>query len=137
MATTTKATITSSPRTIRTAAGDQLFVYATIATGDRYAICRAEGDTEILAFLEGQEVEISIDENDRAELALVHQKQMGFEIVPTVQAAPESQRSLDIKEYIEGLGKLYGCCYKTADKQLKGTGLDKPEIKDVATTLFV
>jgi hypothetical protein len=33
--------------------------------------------------------------------------------------------------------KLQIYCYTTASKQLESTGLDKPEIKDVATSLFI
>jgi hypothetical protein len=58
-------------------------------------------------------------------------KQMGF----AVQPEPGS-RSAEIADYIERLGKLYGHCYQTASNQL-GNALATPEVKDVATTLFI
>jgi hypothetical protein len=63
---------------------------------------------------------------------------MGFLIAPAPTTPPaQSQRSIDIKNYIEHLGKIYGDCYTTAVRQLESTGLDKPEIKDVATSLLI
>jgi hypothetical protein len=56
------------------------------------------------------------------------------------QLAPQPQaesRSIEIADYIDRLGKLYGHCYKTAAQQLESTALETPEVKDVATTLFI
>jgi hypothetical protein len=49
----------------------------------------------------------------------------------------ETKRSIEIADYIGKLGKLYSHCYKTASEQLESTPLATPEVKDVATTLFI
>jgi hypothetical protein len=74
----------------------------------------------------------------------VPERPMGFNVgLPVVesieQTAPtaESKRSIEIAEYIGKLGKLYNHCYKTAANELKETPLATPEVKDVATTLFI
>jgi hypothetical protein len=132
----TTAVITGQARIIRTAQGDRSLIYAQVANGDKHAIYRAAGDPEITGLKDGQEVEISIGGKGHADL--VTRPQMGFSIVPTPTTPPaQSQRSTDIKNYIEHLGKIYGDCYTTATKQLESAGLDKPEIKDVATSLFI
>jgi hypothetical protein len=136
----TIATITGQPRIIKTAGGDRSLVYAKVASGDKHAIYRAAGDPEITGLREGQEVEISIGATGHAELVI--RPQMGFSIASLapraiVSAPTESQRSLDIKDYITRLGKLYGHCYTTASSQLGATGLANPEVKDVATSLFI
>jgi hypothetical protein len=132
----TTAIITGQARIIKTAGGDRSLIYAQVANGDKHAIYRAAGDPEITGLKDGQEVEISIGGKGHADL--VTRPQMGFSITPALTAPPvESQRSIDIKNYVERLGKLYSHCYSTATNQLESTGLDKPEIKDVATSLFI
>jgi hypothetical protein len=132
----TTAIITGQAQTIKTAQGDRSLIYAQVASGDKHAIYRAAGDPEIMGLKDGQEVEISIGGKGHADL--VTRPQMGFSIAPTPTTPPaESQRSIDIKNYVERLGKLYAHCYTTAVNQLESTGLDKPEIKDVATSLFI
>jgi hypothetical protein len=42
-----------------------------------------------------------------------------------------------LKTPVDRLGKLYSHCYKTAANELKKTPLATPEVKDVATTLFI
>jgi hypothetical protein len=132
----TTAIIIGQARTIKTAQGDRLLIYAQVASGDKHAIYRAAGDPEVMGLKDGQEVEISIGGKGHADQET--RPQMGFLIAPATTAPPaESQRSIDIKNYVERLGKLYGHCYTTAANQLASTGLDKPEIKDVATSLFI
>jgi hypothetical protein len=144
MKVTTPAIVTGKPSVIKTKGGDRSIVYAQVASGDKHAIYRAAGDPEIMGLREGQEVEISIGGTGHADL--VTRPQMGFSIallaptaiVPAPEEPPaESQRNIDIKNYVENMGKIYGGCYIAASKQLTDTGLDKPEIKDVATTLFI
>jgi hypothetical protein len=50
---------------------------------------------------------------------------------------PTDSRSAEIADYIDRLGKLYGHCYQAAVKQLDTTAMAIPEVKDVATTLFI
>ena len=50
---------------------------------------------------------------------------------------PTDSRSAEIANYIDRLGKLYGHCYQAAVKQLDTTAMAIPEVKDVATTLFI
>jgi hypothetical protein len=130
------ATITGQARIIKTAGGDRSLIYVQVANGDKHAIYRAAADPEITGLRDGQQVEISIGAKGHADLFT--RPQMGFTITPAPTLPPaESQRSIDIKNYVERLGKLYGHCYTTAANQLESTGLDKPEIKDVATTIFI
>jgi hypothetical protein len=132
----TTAIITGQARIIQTAQGDRSLIYAQTINGDKHAIYRAAGDPEIMGLKDGQEVEISIGGKGYADL--VTRPQMGFSIAPApTTPPPQSQRSIDIKDYVERLGKLYGHCYTTATNQLESTGLEKPEIKDVATSLFI
>ena len=47
-----------------------------------------------------------------------------------------SDRSTEIAEYVEKLGKLYSHCFDTANSKM-GEKLDVLEVKDIATTLFI
>jgi hypothetical protein len=53
-------------------------------------------------------------------------------------SAPQPEgRSAEIGDYIDRLGKLYGKCYATASQQLENVPLGTPELKDVATSIFI
>jgi hypothetical protein len=56
---------------------------------------------------------------------------------PVANETAESGRSAEIADYISRLGKLYGHCYGVAAQQLGSTALATPEVKDVATTIFI
>jgi hypothetical protein len=64
--------------------------------------------------------------------------QMATTVAPPVaNEMAESGRSAEIADYINRLGKLYGHCYGVAAQQLENVPLGTPEVKDVATTLFI
>jgi hypothetical protein len=64
--------------------------------------------------------------------------QMAAAVAPPVaNEMAESGRSAEIADYISRMGKLYAHCYKTASQQLENMPLGTPEVKDVATTLFI
>jgi hypothetical protein len=56
---------------------------------------------------------------------------------PATTEMAESGRSAEIADYINRLGKLYGHCYGVAAQQLENVPLGTPEVKDVATTIFI
>ncbi len=66
-------------------------------------------------------------------------QQMGF------QASSQPSRSVEIADYIERLGKLYGHCLTTAagiptsnaKRATKAVELPATAVKDVATTMFI
>ena len=57
--------------------------------------------------------------------------QMGF------QASPQPSRSVEIDDYIQRLGKLYGHCFATAAAIPTSIDLPPTAVKDVATTMFI
>jgi hypothetical protein len=57
--------------------------------------------------------------------------QMGF----TPQ--PQPSRSVEIADYIERLGKLYGHCLSTAAGMPTSIELESTAVKDIATTIFI
>jgi hypothetical protein len=64
------------------------------------------------------------------------QAQMGFTAKPTPEV-PETTRSAEIVDYICRLGKLYNHCLTTAANMPTAIELDAPQVKDIATTLFI
>jgi hypothetical protein len=56
---------------------------------------------------------------------------MGF------QASPQTSRSIEIADYIDRLGKLYGHCLTTAASMPTSIELPPTAVKDVATTMFI
>jgi hypothetical protein len=56
---------------------------------------------------------------------------------PVANEMAESGFPKEVADYISRLGKLYGHCYGVAAQQLENVPLGTPEVKDVATTLFI
>jgi lantibiotic modifying enzyme len=61
---------------------------------------------------------------------------MGFKVEPTAPPV-ENGCSAEIIDYIDRLRKLYSHCYQTASQQIENMPLGTPEVKDVATNLFI
>jgi hypothetical protein len=61
---------------------------------------------------------------------------MGFAVTETPQV-PETTRSAEIADYIHRLGKLYGHCLNTAANMPTTVDLNAPQVKDIATVLFI
>jgi hypothetical protein len=58
-------------------------------------------------------------------------KQMGF----TADSQPS--RSVEIADYVQRLGKLYGHCLDTAVNMPTSIELESTAVKDIATTMFI
>ena len=58
-------------------------------------------------------------------------QQMGF------STTPQPSRSVEIADYIERLGKLYGHCLTTAVEMPAAIQLESTAVKDIATTMFI
>jgi hypothetical protein len=157
------ATVKGRPRTVQTKHGERSVVDAQSANGETLTIWRPADDPAVMRLANGERVQLAIDskgrvslvENDRPEVSPLVTPQtqparpMGFSVAVPFEAenklrqqlaaaAPQpGGRSAEIADYIDRLGKLYSRCYKTAAQELDSTPLATPEIKDVATTLFI
>jgi hypothetical protein len=140
-------------RTVNTKFGEKRVIDAVTASGEQITLWRPVEDPASKSITNGSRIQVAIDAKgkpsliespaDRAEAAPLSlpmeaemkvRKQMGF-VKP--EPAPAG-RSAEIADYVERLGKLYSHCYTTAFNQLGNTTpLATPEIKDVATTLFI
>jgi hypothetical protein len=139
-----QAKITGQPRTVNTKHGDRAVVDARAANGENLTIWRPANDPAVMRLANGERVQLAIDSNGKVNLVetahsraeVTAAKPMGFTVDPVAPSA-ETSRSIEIASYIERLGKLYAHCYKTAAQQLESTPIATPEVKDVATTLFI
>ena len=132
----------TSARQVTTKHGQKAVLNVVTDMGDEIAIWRPAGDLEILGRKSGERVNITIDDKGKASLvehcsSVPQQAQaaqpMGFAVEP---AAPES-RSAEIIDYIHRLGKLYSHCLTTAANLPTTVDLNAPQVKDIATTLFI
>ncbi len=138
------AKITGQPRNVNTKHGERSVIDARAANGENLTIWRPANDPEVMRLANGERVQLAIDSKGKVSLvetAFDRAKEatnqpMGFKVEPT-EPLPENSRSAEIAEYIGKLGKLYSHCYKTASQELDRTPLATPEVKDVATTLFI
>jgi hypothetical protein len=152
-----EARVNGHPRQVSTKYGEKSVLDVATSEGE-FTIWRPAGDLEVMGRRNGERVTISLDSKGKASLVehasncpavglattqpavtlpfeaqMQLKKQMGF------QAEPESQpsRSAEITDYIQRLGKLYNCCLNTAASMPTGIELGAPQVKDVATTLFL
>jgi bifunctional DNA-binding transcriptional regulator/antitoxin component of YhaV-PrlF toxin-antitoxin module len=136
------ARVQGSPREVTTKFGEKS-VLDVVSTQGEFTIWRPAGDREVMGRRDGERVKIAVDSKGKASLVETlstgltdpHQpKSMGFAVEET---APETTRSAEIADYIQRLGKLYSHCLSTAATMPKATEMAAPEVKDIATTIFI
>jgi hypothetical protein len=130
-----EARVNGNPRTVTTKHGERSVLDVATMEGS-YTIWRPAGDSDVMGRRNGEKVSIAIDSKGKASLvehASTRPQQMGFTAEPT----PETSRSAEIADYINRLGKLYGHCLTTAANLPTAVELESPQIKDIATTLFI
>ncbi len=132
----------TSARQVNTKHGQKAVLNVVTGTGEEIAIWRPAGDVERLGRKSGESVSIAIDAKGKASLvehcsAAPQQAEqvqpMGFAVEPI----PETTRSAEIADYIQRLGKLYSYCMNTAANMPTTVELNPPQIKDIATSLFI
>ena len=151
-----EARVNGNPRQVSTKYGEKSVMDVVTADGQEIAIWRPAGDREVMGRINGERVSITIDSKGKASLVehasncaavglaqlqpavtlpfeaeMKLKQQMGF------QAVPQPSRSVEIADYINRLGKLYGHCLTTAASMPTTIELEAPQIKDVATTFFI
>jgi hypothetical protein len=140
-----QAKITGQPRNVNTKHGDRSVVDARANNGENLTIWRPANDPAVMRLANGERVQVAIDSKGKVSLVETafdraeETRTADFTVEPIEPAAPtaENSRSIEIAEYVGKLGKLYKHCYKTATDELRETPLATPEVKDVATTLFI
>jgi hypothetical protein len=132
------ARVNGMPRQVTTKYGDKSVLDVATSEGN-YTIWRPAGDSEVMGRRNGERVAIALDSKGKASL-VEHAStkpqlaQMGFS-APV--ETPETTRSAEIADYIQRLGKLYNHCLTTAASMPTSIELEAPQVKDIATTLFI
>ena len=134
------ARVNGMPRQVTTKYGEKSVLDVVTSEGN-LTIWRPVGDMEVMGRRNGERVTVSLDSKGKVSLVehcstTPQQAQMGFTTKPTPEV-PETTRSAEIAEYIQRLGKLYNHCLTTAVTLPTAIELDAPEVKDVATTIFI
>jgi hypothetical protein len=143
-----QARLSGSPRTVNTKHGERVVADAIDGQGNKHTIWRPVGDLKHLT--NGSLVKLTVDSKGKVNLidepvALAPvaapiqrfeaetqlKSQMGF------STTPQPSRSVEIADYIERLGKLYGHCIMTASQIPTSIELPPTAVKDVATTMFI
>ena len=132
------ARVNGMPRQVQTKYGEKSVLDVATSEGE-YTIWRPAGDSEVMGRRNGERVSIALDSKGKASLVehcstAPQQATMGFS-APV--ETPETTRSAEIAEYIQRLGKLYNHCLSTAVNMPTAIELDVPQVKDIATTLFI
>jgi hypothetical protein len=140
------ARVNGMPRQVTTKYGDKSVLDVTTSEG-QFTIWRPAGDMEVMGRRNGERVSIALDSKGKASLVehcstAPQQAQMDSERSRTMGftapvETPETTRSAEIADYIQRLGKLYSHCLTTAANMPTAIELDAPQVKDIATTLFI
>jgi hypothetical protein len=130
------ARVNGMPRQVTTKYGDKSVLDVVTSEGS-YTVWRPAGDMEVMGRRNGERVSIALDSKGKASLVehcstAPQQAQMGFTATTT-----QTSRSVEIADYIDRLGKLYSHCLTTASSMPTSIELEVPQIKDVATTMFI
>jgi hypothetical protein len=132
------ARVNGMPRQVATKYSEKSVLDVATSEGN-YTIWRPAGDMDVMGRRNGERVSIALDSKGKASLVehcstAPQQAQMGF-TAPV--KTPETTRSAEIADYIQRLGKLYSHCLTTAANMPTAIELDAPQVKDIATTLFI
>jgi hypothetical protein len=132
------ARVNGMPRQVTTKYGEKSVLDVATSEGN-YTIWRPAGDSEVMGRMNGERVSIALDSKGKASLVEYASTkpqlaQMGFS-APV--ETPETTRSAEIADYIQRLGKLYNHCLTTAASMPTSIELEAPQVKDIATTLFI
>ena len=146
------ARVNGNPRQVSTKYGEKSVLDVATSEG-QFTIWRPAGDMEVMGRMNGERVSIALDSKGKASLVdhASNCPAVGLVAAPEVKFDAETQlkkqmgfatepipsRSVEIADYIERLGKLYGHCLTTASNIPATATLDAPEVKDIATTLFI
>jgi hypothetical protein len=154
------ARVNGMPRQVSTKYGEKCVLDVATSEGE-YTVWRPAGDAEVMGRRNGERVTITLDSKGKASLvehasnspavglattqpvtkqpvvALPFEAEMKLKQQMGFQTDPQPSRSVEIADYIQRLGKLYNCCLTTAASMPTSIELEAPQIKDVATTLFI
>jgi hypothetical protein len=141
------ARVNGMPRQVNTKYGEKAVLDVATSEGN-FTVWRPAGDSEVLGRRNGERVSIAIDAKGKASLVEHAGNSPAVGLAATTAGIEADQlesdpanlppsRSAEIADYIERLGKLYGHCLSTAASMPTSVELGAPQVKDVATTLFI
>jgi hypothetical protein len=141
------ARVNGMPRQVTTKYGEKAVLDVATTEGN-FTVWRPAGDSEVMGRRNGERVSIAIDAKGKASLVEHAGNSPAVGLAATTAGIEADQlegdpanlppsRSAEIADYIERLGKLYGHCLSTASSMPTSVELGTPQVKDVATTLFI
>jgi hypothetical protein len=139
------ARVNGMPRQVNTKYGEKAVLDVATSEGN-FTVWRPVGDSEVMGRRNGERVSIALDAKGKASLVEHAGNSPAVGLTTTTEierpldgepANLQTSRSAEIADYIERLGKLYGHCLSTAAGMPTSIELGTPQVKDVATTLFI
>jgi hypothetical protein len=139
-----EAKVAGQPRIVSTRRGDRSVMDCRTADGQSLTVWRPAGDVELMARANGERVTLAQDSKGKISLVETARSRADREWQQSHNLSHDlgltdhrSERTAEIADYIERLGKLYNYCYGVASRQFAHSEMDTPQIKDVSTTLFI
>jgi hypothetical protein len=135
-----EAKVAGQPRIVSTRRGDRTVMDCRTADGQSLTVWRPAGDVELMARANGERVTLAQDSKGKISLVETARSRADREWQRSTDLGltdHRSERTAEIADYIERLGKLYNYCYGVASRQFAHNEMDTPQIKDVSTTLFI
>jgi hypothetical protein len=135
-----EAKVAGQPRIVSTRRGDRTVMDCRTADGQSLTVWRPAGDVELMARANGERVTLAQDSKGKISLVETARSRADREWQRSTDLGltdHRSERTAEIADYIERLGKLYNYCYGVASRQFAHNEMNTPQIKDVSTTLFI
>lgn len=137
-----QATVKGQPRQVQTKYGDRIVMDCLTHEGLEIAVWRNAGDMEIMGRRNGERVTLAID--SKGKYHLMESLSTGL-VDPVAEKIgnghnPENgngSRALLIRDYVSRLAKLYSHCYRAVTDEFSSSDLEIPQLKDVASCLFI
>lgn len=136
-----QATVKGNPRQVTTKYGDRLVADCLIGDGEEVTIWRPAGDVELVGRCNGERVTLAVD--SKGKYHLMESLSTGL-VDPTDNQTNGNGHELgscskapEIRDYVSRLAKLYHHCYRVVKDEFSSDGLETPQLKDVASCLFI
>jgi hypothetical protein len=142
-----EARVNGDPRRVNTKYGEKSVVDFSTAEGD-FTLWKQAGDPTVMSLHSGEIVAIVLDANGKPNLVdrtppqtLSPTPQPAQRVSPPVPSSHSPtalhSRRVEIADYVQRCSRLYQHCLDTAANIPNTLDLEPPQVKDIATTLFL
>ena len=123
------AKVIATGKNVDTKRGKKACMTCLATDGKELTVWRPAGDPELMRLANGERVQVTVSSSGSVSL-------VETALDRAQKLVPEPNRSAEIADYVQRLGKLFKYCYSTTADQLVDTTLTTAQIKDISIEIF-